>query len=163
VVVVVYLIGPSHVGKTSLAKAAAGHDHRYKHVEIDLEVCPHERANWTKVKAVFDRYEITPCSQTVILDIGAGTQQLPDLVSHLAHRSAGHVVLLMLPWETLDMRHYHPRGAELKKKEYTDRRELYKLADHELSVDDELSDDGKSTCEVLPEFLSVLDCLSACS
>ncbi len=132
----IYLIGPSGVGKTSCASKASV-SLLTKHIDTDCE-CRGFEYNWTVCNLALARLEHSFVQREVlqIIDIGAGTQTLPELRDYLAKRRE-RVVLLWAPESEVIRR--NPLGPsreldEYRLTEYTSREDLYSIASHRINV-----------------------------
>ena len=148
----VYLIGPSGVGKTTCARTAS-RVLPVKHIDID-SLCLRNAYDWSACRLVLAGLE-DPIDDPWILnliDIGAGTQTLPELRDYLLKRRE-HVVLVWAPESEVIQR--NPLGPERSRDEYhlteyANRQQLYAIAPHRINVE---GVDGAEAGRVLADFL----------
>jgi shikimate kinase len=151
--VVIYLIGPSRVGKTSCAKYAA-EILEAEHRDLD-ELCERRHtADWGYCQERFDdaERESQASGTLIIVDLGAGTQHDCTLAlqSYLESRRE-RVFLIYASMEEVLLRYSNRTREDLEEKEYSPARErLYRSAPHRLDVS------GKSEGDTVAEFASYL-------
>src|SRR5258706_7765258 len=92
-VMTIYLIGPSGVGKTSCARWASTALFA-NHIDLDCE-CRGNEYNWPVCGRALAQLEHSADERQVlqIVDIGAGTQTLPELREYLARRQERIVLI----------------------------------------------------------------------
>jgi|CZKF01.1.fsa_nt_gi hypothetical protein len=133
---IIYLIGPSGVGKTSCAcHAASMLKAEYRNLD---KLCTGQQFNWNVCRHSLDSIESESRLNNAfyMVDIGAGTQCLPDLLQYLIPRRQ-RVILIWAPPSEVIRR--NPLGAnrsreEYGRTEYISRKNLYSLAMHKLDV-----------------------------
>ena len=133
----IYLIGPSGVGKTSCARRAS-EVLGAQHIALD-SLCRGNEFNWPVCCLALARLESQTDTRDAlrIVDIGAGTQTLPELRDYLLKRRQ-QVVLIWAPESEVVFR--NPCGPsrpleEYRQTEYTSREDLYALALHRIKVE----------------------------
>lgn len=133
---VVYVIGPSGVGKTSCASRAS------EALEIE---CVHldrlasgNQFNWSVCGSLLAglEHERAGSGSSCLVDVGAGTQCLPELQHYLGTRP-NRVILVWGP--DLEVLQRNPMGPsraleEFRQMEYISRESLYSLANHRIEV-----------------------------
>ncbi len=132
----IYLIGPSGVGKSSCARLAA-RSLPVEHVNLD-ELCRGRQFDWGFCHQVLARIErdFSPKDVLGIADIGAGIQCSPELQQYLSNRR-DRVLLIFAPAPEVIAR--NPLGpdrslAEYLAREYSSRAGLYAIARHRLDI-----------------------------
>ncbi len=131
----IYLIGPSGVGKTSCAAHASKILNAHHH-NLDV-ICSGHQFDWAF--CVQELHKLESAVGTVdlsIVDIGAGTQCLPGLCEYLKCRRSA-VIHLYAPSEEVLRR--NPLGPNRPLEEYnqtesTSRQPLYLAADHVVNI-----------------------------
>jgi hypothetical protein len=132
----IYLIGPSGVGKTSCARIASMLLDAQPH-NMD-ELCKGREFDWPFCHDVLANLENQDhLGQTTgIVDIGAGTQTLPQLRDFLSARTSRVILFDAPPFEVIKR---NPLGIgrsphEYESTEYVSRRDLYSTAARVLDV-----------------------------
>jgi shikimate kinase len=131
-----YLIGPSGVGKTSCGRHAAFVFPRVRFESLD-DLCKGQEFDWIACRRALDGLEAaTAPGLTVIIDIGAGTQTRPELVQYLAARAENTILLHAPPEEVIRRNPLGPSRDiwEFRQTEYASRRLLYRVAGHVVDV-----------------------------
>ena len=133
----IYLIGPSGVGKTSCARRASRLP-GVEHLDLD-DLCRGNESNWMICGPVLTNIESrrrdSPFTLRIV-DIGAGTQTLPQLRDYLSGRRE-RVVLIWGPESEVVQR--NPLGPgraldEYRQTEYLSRQFLYSIAPYTIDV-----------------------------
>jgi len=153
---IIYLIGPSGVGKSSLAEKAANHFLCCVHKDID-EICKSKEFDWQTCEKTFleiEKEEEKDPSKTYIINIGAGSQTRPELNNFLKSPRRDVVLVWAPPEEALKRNPLGPNRSleEYKETEYRLRQCLYSLVDSTSTVD--IS--GKNKEEAQKLFISFL-------
>jgi shikimate kinase len=131
-----YLIGPSGVGKTSCGRHAACVFPRVRFESLD-KLCKGHEFDWIACRRALDDLEATTVPLlTVIIDIGAGTQTRPELVQYLAARAENTILLHAPPEEVIRRNPLGPNRdiLEFRQTEYASRRLLYQVARRVVDV-----------------------------
>jgi len=133
---IVYLIGPSGVGKTSCARRAS-EVLGVQYTALD-SLCRRHEFNWQVCSVALARLETQADTRDAlhIVDIGTGTQTLPELWDCLLKRR-DQVVLIWGPESEVVLRNPCGPGRSLeecRQTEYTSRQDLYALASHRVDV-----------------------------
>lgn len=155
---IIYLIGPSGVGKSVLVTKASDVFSQVMPKRID-ELCKGYEFNWKICEAtLLDIENKVKKSKICIIDIGAGTQTIQELQNFLRPRSKNVVLIYGLPKEVLPR---NPLGCdrdpqEFFNTEYLLRRDLYSLA---VSIVDVSGKDKKEAEDQFISFLQEKFCL----
>ncbi len=131
-----YLIGPSGVGKSSCGRHAACVLPRVRFESLD-NLCKGQEFDWIACRCALDDLEATADPElTVIIDIGAGTQTRPELVQYLDARAENTILLHAPPEEVIRRNPLGPSRdiLEFRQTEYASRRLLYKVARRVVDV-----------------------------
>jgi len=141
----IYLIGPSGVGKSHCARYAAT-VLKAEHRELD-ELCAGHQFNWTVCNKALDEIEREARTNQAfhIIDIGAGTQCLPELQQYLESRHQRVVLIYAPPPEVIRRNPMPTRSSEeYEQTEFKTRERLYSTADHIVDVSGNSPDDAKA-------------------
>ena len=147
----VFLIGPSGVGKSTLAWEAARASDSIEVIDLDQEVCrqfPTLYGDagdrwpefWTRTIEIIDDRKERRSTPVLLFDLGAGCLQTDGPIMFLENQE--HVVLVWGKAEVIYKRHqrgdgfWHSRPLEkFREAEYSDRRmRIYQLAKTSIDV-----------------------------
>jgi hypothetical protein len=134
--VIVYLVGPSGVGKSNAVFRLRTEHPELAVLDLDEDFNGRE-SDWGAIgPRLSSLHEQGASSSHVVVDVGAGTQTRPELTEFLRHLGA-RVLLVTAPPEQVILR--QPLGGgrdpvEFEMTEYTTRRELFSLASVAVDV-----------------------------
>lgn len=134
---IVYLIGPSGVGKSSATRWLARVMPTLRVCDLD-QSCEGRTGDWSAVSAVLRAAEQDAGMEHVVVDVGAGTQHdVPGALGDFLSESRGHVVLIWATAEEVFVR--QPLGPDrpyrqFVEMEYEGRARLYAMADRTADV-----------------------------
>jgi len=150
---VIYLIGPSGVGKSGCARHAAEVLDRAVHADIDF-MCRGREFDWPTCRDAICRVENRAGHEklNVIVDIGAGPQCSPELREYLFPKRTQVVLIFGPPEEVVKRNPLGPNRSieEYRETEYARRIELYSVAAHSIDVG------GKTQQRAQAEFVDYL-------
>jgi shikimate kinase len=132
--VIIYLLGPSGVGKSNAANLLQLQKTEFSMVDIDEEFRGRE-FDWNAIRPRLSQlHEQSVNDSRIVVDVGAGTQTLHDLYKFL-QKSQALVVVVTAPPEEVILRQpiCNRELAEFVRTEYTTRAALFGLA--KLTID----------------------------
>lgn len=134
---IVYLIGPSGVGKSAATRWLGSRLPNLRVFDLD-QSCKDREGEWSAVSAELREAERLAETEQVVVNIGAGTQHLlPTRLIDVLSGSRGFVVLIQALAEEVFYR--QPQGPtrryeEFVETEYTKRAPLYAIAGQTVDV-----------------------------
>jgi shikimate kinase len=122
-----FLIGPSHAGKSTLARAVATQFPEIVFVNLDLRVNDLESklpkpltdgwpGRWRRSIVVFEEAEWN--NMNTVMDVGAGSLQTPDAFEYFDRR-LNDLILISAPFEAILARHAGRNAEELRRTEFS--------------------------------------------
>lgn len=132
---IVYLLGPSGVGKSNAVGLLRSQKPEFYVVDIDDEFRGQE-FNWAAIEPRMSQLHKLPGNERhVVVDVGAGTQTLPGLYRFLQQAQVLVVVVTARPEEVILRQPIPNRAlAEFRSTEYTARTPLFGLATLTIDV-----------------------------
>lgn len=144
--VIIYLLGPSGVGKSNAASLLRLEKSGLHVVDLDDEFRGRE-FNWNAIGPRLSRLHGSSSNEShIVVDVGAGTQTLPGLYAFFQQAQALVVVVTAQPEEVILRQPEPNRGlAEFVHTEYTTRTRLYRLAALTVDVSGLAKEDAAQT------------------